>query len=162
MYVKKLLRWLIFIIGFCSFIITFNFAQSDKTVKIDNETVKVMPFVKDNSSCLECHSSNELEAKGNDLTKSCNTFCNKCHNEKLDDSHHKVGMEISFKIPPDIALFENKLACVSCHDLKNQRFSKEPWKSQSLFGRMFKGKSKYKSYYLILNNRKGKLCKYCH
>ena len=63
MYVKKLLIWLITVIVCFFFIITYNLAQSDKMIKIDEETVKIMPFVKNNSACLECHASNELEEK---------------------------------------------------------------------------------------------------
>ena len=159
MNIFKLQKLTITVIGIFFLLICLNIAQTEK---IDNETIKIMPFVQNNSSCQECHSSDELEQKGKDLTKGCDNSCMKCHKENLGDSHHKVGLEISFEIPDDIFLRKKKLACVSCHDLKNKRFSNEPWKSQSLFGRMFKSKSKYKTFYLIKNNNKGKLCKYCH
>lgn len=128
---------------------------------IDKDTEKIMPFVNDNSFCLECHSREELDTRYTDPAKACDDYCNKCHKER--ESHHPVGMEVTFDIPDNILLREGgRLACVSCHDLKNPRMDDKPWKAKSLFGRIFRRQVAYKTYYLIKNNSKGQLCKNCH
>ena len=127
----------------------------------DDGTEKIMPFVNDHSYCLECHSREELNTRCTDPARTCDTFCEKCHKDM--DAHHKVGMEVSFKVPGNIFLINGKrLGCISCHDLKNRRFDDKPWKANSLFGRLFERKEKYKTYFLIKNNSKGQLCKACH
>jgi hypothetical protein len=128
---------------------------------IDKATEKIMPFVSDNSYCLECHSREELDTRYKDPAIACDDYCSKCHKEK--EAHHPVGMEVTFDIPDDILLRGgDRLVCVSCHDLKTQRMDDKPWKAKSLFGRIFRRQADYKTYYLIKNNSKGKLCKYCH
>jgi hypothetical protein len=128
---------------------------------MDKATEKIMPFVGDNSFCLECHSRQELETQYTDPAKACDNYCFKCHKES--ETHHPVGKEVTFDIPGEIVLREGgRLACISCHDLKNKRMDDKPWKSKSLFGRIFRRQTNYKTYYLIKNNSKGQLCKNCH
>jgi ribosomal protein L37AE/L43A len=55
-----------------------------------------------------------------------------------------------------------RLACITCHNLTHKRFDTESWRAQSLYESMFKKQKQYKTFYLEINNRKGKLCKQCH
>lgn len=127
----------------------------------DKATEKIMPFVSDDSMCQECHGVDEREINLADPAKACDKACGKCHKER--EAHHAVGMEVDFKVPEHIRLGgEKRLACISCHDLKTNRMDDKPWKSKSLFGRIFRRQTQYKTYYLVTNNSSGKLCKSCH
>lgn len=113
------------------------------------------------SLCAQCHQGDNSIAVSDGRGFICDSACRKCH--KRMNVHHKTGMTVDFAIPDELKLTKRKqLACASCHDLNIERFSTTPRKAQSLFGRMFKGKKKYKSYYLAMDNRSGQLCKKCH
>lgn len=129
---------------------------------IDNETIKIMPFVADRTTCLECHDETEMSTRCMELPFPCDNICLKCHKKEMK-AHHSTGMAITFKTRGTLRLGTgNRLTCISCHDLTIPRYSRRAKKAQSLFQRMFKSKSKYKSYYLVMDNRKGQLCKICH
>jgi hypothetical protein len=127
----------------------------------DPATVKTDHCVTNVSLCLECHSREEMETRYTDSSRSCDNACFKCH--KNMEGHHKTGMEVDFKVPTEIKLTsENRVACVTCHNLKVERFGSQCRKAQSLFARVFSTKKQHKSYYLVMDNRKGQLCKKCH
>jgi len=127
---------------------------------VDRETLKIKPFVKDSKYCIECH-KNDIAGLQSRLISPCDPMCLKCHTNMK--SHHKTGMRMNGKIDKKFMLSSGKkLACVTCHNLKRQRFDKVSWKAQSLYEKMFKEKEKYSTYYLVIRNNKGALCKKCH
>ena len=127
----------------------------------DAETEKIMPFVTDSSYCLECHSQEELDTQYPDTAEACDDYCRKCHTDM--EAHHGVGMEVPGDAPAGLPLkTHHRLGCTTCHNLKIPRYDTKPWKSQSLFGKIFAGKSKYKTYFLVKINNNGQLCKECH
>jgi hypothetical protein len=126
----------------------------------DEETVKVMPFVSSKSYCKQCHSEKEVAAI-TDPARACNTYCLTCH-DVMVERHHPIGMRFK-KVPPGIIMTKNqRLACISCHDLDTRRFDSVPWKSESLFGSVFNIKARYETYYLVKRNNDGALCFTCH
>ena len=126
----------------------------------DASTKKDMPFVTTAKYCLKCHTREEALSYRNRTTKPCSVYCMTCH--KNLGAHHKVNLFLSGKIPKDIALHKNKVACFTCHDLKKKRFDKVSWKSESLFESMFQSKDIYRTFFLIEWNNEGQLCKKCH
>lgn len=130
----------------------------------DPGAVETGPCTTGESLCLECHSAGEMETRYTDTRRACDNACFKCHKDAaFMGGHHKTGMKVDFNVPGEIRLTsENRVACVTCHDLKMERFSHRCRKAQSLFARVFSGKKQHKSYYLVMDNRKGQLCKKCH
>lgn len=128
---------------------------------LDPETTKIMPWVGRTEPCLACHGNERGSRKLADPTNSCDTHCQTCHKDM--DKHHAVGQapEENGNIVLPLAT-GNKVACISCHDLKTPRRDKRSWKSQSLFSRLFQGQPSYPTYYLRVNNSDGKLCRICH
>jgi len=128
---------------------------------IDNETEKIMPFVNNNTYCAACHKSAEVKEKLKDTTRACDIFCKKCH--KNMSKHHPAGVKLKNDLPENITLSSGKkLACITCHDLKVPRYDSVSWKAESLFGSIFKSEKRYKTYYLIIRNNDGDLCRKCH
>jgi hypothetical protein len=126
----------------------------------DEETVKVMPFVSSKIYCRQCHSEKDIAAI-TDPAKACDAYCETCH-ASMVERHHSIGMRLK-KAPTEILLTKNqRVACISCHDLDIKRFDTEPWKSESLFGSIFESKTKYETYYLAVRNNDGALCFKCH
>jgi hypothetical protein len=128
----------------------------------DSETLKVMPFAASNSFCYKCHKKSD----GSDLLKnpamSCSTYCMTCHKDKAVD-HHKVGMRMEKRSNVNLRFTgEGRMACYTCHDVDNRRFSRSSWKSESLYDSVFRKKIRYKTYFLTVKNDKGQLCIKCH
>lgn len=130
---------------------------------IDSETRKIMPFVAMESPifCTPCHNTNEI-ASFKSPAMACATYCKTCHKEY--EAHHKVGVVIKGKLPPELNRLNAKgeLACYTCHDLTGKRYAPVPYKAESLFGKLFDFSSQYKTYYLPVRNNDGGLCKVCH
>jgi hypothetical protein len=127
----------------------------------DEETKKNMPFVSSKSFCLECHNTSETKRLANP-SKSCSTYCLTCHKDKKEN-HHKIGIRTKHSPPLDLEYTERgRIACYTCHNLNNNRYDSESWKSQSIFESTFRKQSKYKTYYLVLKNNNGQLCDKCH
>ncbi len=131
----------------------------DASALPDPETLTIMPFVEDSSYCRKCHSAEETELA--DPSQACSTYCVSCHEDK--SAHHTVGAALPGEQPRGLALSRRGLiACTTCHDLRTRRFDSVPWKSESLFGRVFRRAPRYKTYYLVIRNNKGQLCRECH
>ncbi len=126
----------------------------------DPATVKIMPFVKSNEFCNQCHIAEEVSSYKGRTTESCSIYCISCHKDV--GAHHKVDVIMTEKIPQDMKFRSNRITCFTCHDLKKRRFDTTAWKSESLFESFFSQKSIYKTYYLTIKNNDGKLCKKCH
>ena len=125
------------------------------------ENTSIIPCIPGKSFCNKCHHVNGISIDEKDLTRSCDHACAECH--KNLDTHHKVGMQIEFPVNSTLRLGnENRLICITCHDLRFPRYSDTARKAQSLFGRIFNSEKQYKTYYLAMDNRKGQLCKICH
>jgi hypothetical protein len=128
---------------------------------LDPETVKLMPWVEQPESCLTCHPKDKGSRKLAEPTNSCDANCQRCHKDM--DKHHSVGQVLEDKGNIALPLLTgNKVACISCHDLKTARTDRRSWKAQSLYARLFQGQSSYPTYYLRVNNSDGKLCRMCH
>jgi nitrate/TMAO reductase-like tetraheme cytochrome c subunit len=127
----------------------------------DPETKKIMPFVSSKSSCIKCHQMKNFHYDKNDPAIACDASCLECH--KNMDKHHSVGIRPDNRLRPNLRLTQkNKIACITCHDLNFNRFDDASWRSESLFEKLFNKKDSYKTYYLIINNSDGQLCKKCH
>lgn len=122
------------------------------------------PCLTDDKACMKCHNEeqrHQIFTESRNIYRPCDTSCASCH--KKMTAHHLTGMEVDLDISPQLLLTKDKrLACMTCHDLSVERYSATAKKAQSLFQRMFKAKKKYKSYYLVMDNRGGQLCKQCH
>ena len=127
----------------------------------DPETKKIMPFITSKSSCVKCRQKNNLKSMINDPAIACDASCLECH--KNTDKHHSVGMRPDNRLKANLRLtHDNKIACITCHDLNFNRFDDTSWRSESLFEKIFNSNERYKTYYLIINNSNGQLCKKCH
>ncbi len=126
----------------------------------DDSTIEAMPFVLSSDYCQECHTAKDTRAFQLNTTQSCSVYCTTCHDDL--GSHHEVNVFIGEKSPPVIALLNDKIACFTCHDLKQKRVDQESWKAESLYESMFNKKEVYPTYYLIIKNNEGQLCKQCH
>ncbi len=130
-------------------------------IAFDRETEKVMPFISSKSFCSECHQAEDSKFILQNLTNPCDYLCNKCH--KGLELHHKVGMKLAGRLSRKFYLTrKKKIACFTCHDLKTKRYDNTSWRAESLFENIFRKKTKYKTYYLVIKNTKGQLCKKCH
>jgi hypothetical protein len=128
---------------------------------LDHEAIKAMPKATQILDCLVCHPGDKDKPRLVDPAYSCDINCLRCHKEM--EKHHPVGPEVEERDKVSLPLLgTNKVACISCHDLKAPGTDTRSWKSQSLFARLFQGQPRYKTYYLRVNNSEGKLCKACH
>jgi hypothetical protein len=126
----------------------------------DDSTIKDMPFVTTAKYCLECHSREEALLYRNRTVQSCSVYCSTCHKDL--GAHHETDLFLTGKVADGIELLNNKIACFTCHNLKNKRQDSESWKAESLFEKLFQPKTIYPTYFLIERNNKGQLCKKCH
>lgn len=124
---------------------------------VDPETVKIMPFVSDPSYCARCHKGNSFP----EPAWACKNYCITCHKEN-NRTHHKTDAPMKKKRPGIMATARGKITCRTCHNLKGNRYGKKSWKAESLYDSIFSKKKKYKTYYLIMRNNNGQLCKTCH
>jgi cytochrome c551/c552 len=133
---------------------------SGPVAAFEGPTAEDMPFVQSSESCRECHTPDQVSVFQGNTTKSCSVFCTTCH---LDlGAHHEVNLFLPEKPRATIKLLNNKIACFTCHDLTKKRTDKASWKAESLFERMFQSKPVYPTYFLIMKNNEGQLCKQCH
>jgi hypothetical protein len=127
----------------------------------DHEMQKARTLADRVRACVDCHPSGKDKAKLVDPARTCDANCLRCHKDM--DKHHPVGPEVEAKDKVLLPLLgTNKVACISCHDLKTSSSDTRSWKAQSLFARLFQGQQRYRTYYLRINNRNGELCKACH
>ncbi len=155
---KKLIRVTLIIL------ISHSFMQLSSN-GADSETVKIMPFVESASHCRKCHSDKKSAGLLINPALSCDINCMTCHGKKKEvmEKHHAVKVRLSFKTKFQFRLsVHNRMMCITCHNLNGKRFDSVSWKSESLFEKMFKGKSRYKTFYLVMRNNKGTLCVQCH
>jgi len=110
----------------------------------------------DRKQCLKCHRNSIPRSRKGVY---CNELCISCH--KMG-RHHKLRVTASSKGGKLKLLNRNRIGCITCHDLSVKRFDTVPWKSSSFYDNIFNRKDQYKTYFLIENNSKGKLCKECH
>lgn len=130
------------------------------TLAYDPTTIRDMPFVNSSKYCLECHTRTEAQSFENRLTKSCNVYCETCHQDL--GAHHKVDQVLEGKTPGDLELLNGRMACFTCHDLDTPRYDSVSWKAESLYESLFSSKKVYRTYFLTIRNNEGKLCKQCH
>jgi hypothetical protein len=127
----------------------------------DNETLKIHPFVKDANNCATCHNKINKNIKLSDPALACAPQCLTCHKEMKN--HHAINNKIIEKLPEEFILTGKKrLTCITCHNLKENRFDSKSWKAESLYEKIFSGTPRYKTYFLIKKNNNGQLCKTCH
>lgn len=127
----------------------------------DKETEKVMPFVNSYTHCLSCHDKSEISTRLKNPAKSCDVYCLKCH--KNMNEHHPVGAAVKGSLPEKIILSEKgKIACFSCHNLNIVRFDSVSWRAESLYESIFHSRGRYKTYFLVIKNSNGELCRKCH
>jgi hypothetical protein len=77
--------------------------------------------------------------------------------------HHSIDNPVTKSPRLPLRLTQDqKSACFTCHDLANRRYDTVRWRAESLFGRMFRSQTQYKTYYLVTRNDRGQLCLACH
>lgn len=119
------------------------------------------PFLSSDASCVECHRLKKIQVSANDTGNACSFLCLTCH--KDIGNHHAINVRVKEEIPGQLILTsKKKLACITCHRLKNNRYDTSSWKAESLYENLFKSKKTYKTYYLAVKNNDGQLCKMCH
>jgi len=112
-------------------------------------------------ACRACHASEKERPKLADPYLCCNNHCERCHKDMT--KHHPVAAAVDDKDRVSLPLLGgDKVACISCHDLKAPATDTKSWKSESLYARLFQRQATYKTYYLRINNSAGRLCKMCH
>jgi hypothetical protein len=127
----------------------------------EKENAELMPFLTDVTACHACHTQREQDGRLKDPARACSNMCRTCHKET--GKHHPVGIALDRKPSSALSLTSgNELACVTCHDLKGNRFDTSSWRGESLFSSLFRRQSQYKTYYLATRNNKGQLCRNCH
>ena len=127
----------------------------------DNESLPIHPFLQNIDYCMPCHNSSKEKRLLQDTSLACSQCCLSCHNPA--NIHHPINIKISERLPDNFLLTPKKrLTCITCHNLNHDRFDSSSWKSESLYENMFKGSSKYKTYFLVQKNNNGQLCKTCH
>ena len=113
------------------------------------------------ASCLKCHDAAlAAEIRGR-LTSPCSEMCATCHTFK--ERHHAVGVPIAGRVPASLLLTKKATnACVTCHDVTRPRYERSAWTSRSLFERVARRSSENKTFYLVMRNDRGQLCRNCH
>lgn len=112
-------------------------------------------------SCLACHGKAEASAISPRLTRPCQTLCVSCH--QFRDGHHPVGVTILRAVPAPLLLTTaGTNTCSTCHDTSRPQFDRSPWVSRSLFERIARRPSENRTYFLVMRNDKGQLCRICH
>ena len=113
------------------------------------------------ASCLTCHAPEESAELAARVTRPCSTLCSKCHGFR--ETHHPVGVTIPAAVPATLQLTQKGTnACVTCHDVTRPRFEGSPWTSTSLFARALSRTKENRTYYLVMRNDRGQLCRNCH
>lgn len=115
------------------------------------------------SVCAPCH-QDAVQRWATSQYRPCTPYCLSCHAMRLDlERHHPVGVSLPMVPPPAIRLTaDKKNACFTCHDMSRPRYDSVRWKSTSLFDRLFRKESRYKTYFLLMRNDEGQLCQNCH
>ncbi len=114
------------------------------------------------SVCAACHKDSQKRWVSNQY-RPCTPYCMSCHKKAEMDRHHPVGTQLPRA--PENALHlaaDKKIACVTCHDMSHPRYDSVRWKATSLFDRLFREESRYKTFFLALRNDQGQLCLSCH
>lgn len=120
----------------------------------------IHPFIRSGNYCIKCHVKDK-RARTADPSLACAEFCLSCHRDV--SNHHSINVKILEKLPDGFNLAgSSRLTCTTCHNLKTVRFDTSSWKSESLYEKVFKGSSTYKTYFLVVKNNDGQLCKNCH
>jgi hypothetical protein len=77
--------------------------------------------------------------------------------------HHPVGVQIDKPVRPPLLLTSNGTnTCVTCHDVTRNRYERTTWTSQSLIQRLATRTRERKTFYLVMRNDRGQLCRNCH
>jgi hypothetical protein len=129
------------------------------TATRDRDSIKIHPFIGNESACRSCHRKKESLAEP---AMACNTYCRSCH-RGIEKTHHPVDVRI--KTGGDVGLRLNRngrMTCITCHNLTRSRYDDEAWRAQSLYESVFRKQERYRTFYLEINNNDGNLCRKCH
>jgi len=126
----------------------------------DKETLSIKPYLSDPSSCLSCHTEADKPML-HDTALSCDALCLTCHAD-FTASHHPIGIRNRHADPSLVLTKYGRIGCRTCHDLHVKRFDTRPWKSETLYQRIFNRQDRYKTYFLFKQNTNGELCRQCH
>lgn len=131
-------------------------------VALDNDaTPPCLPASE--AACAACHTKDLSTRFPAAKSRPCTPYCLSCHFKDSKDQHHSVGLPLR-KMPADGRLLTegDRTGCKTCHDLATQRYDRIRWRSESLFDRVFRSQSRYKTYLLVYRNDRGQLCLACH
>jgi hypothetical protein len=112
--------------------------------------------------CSSCHEDSQKRwaARQN---QPCTAYCMSCHKKAEMERHHTIGSVLP-DIPGEVLRLteDKKTACFTCHNLSQPRYDSVRWKAASLFDRLFRSESRYKTFFLAQRNEQGQLCQNCH
>lgn len=112
-------------------------------------------------TCARCHKPEETAESSARLNRPCSSLCSTCH--EFRETHHPVGVPIPGAVPGPLLLTKKRTnACVTCHDVTRPRFESSAWVSQSLLDRTLRRSKENRTYYLVIRNDRGQLCRSCH
>jgi len=128
----------------------------------DAHTTGCLP-AKGAAACAVCHPGDaaaRFEASG---SRPCKPYCQTCHTKAQMARHHNVGTAL-VRAPSAVLPLtaDHKTACVTCHLLSRPRYDTVRWKAASLYDKLFRGETRYKTYFLAIRNDQGQLCLSCH
>jgi hypothetical protein len=130
-------------------------------VALDQDAMRIHPFVNSTADCMKCHSPGDT-AKLKNPAYACDTYCMTCH--KGLGNHHPVGIKLEGDPPDGVGPLTDrqKMACKTCHDVGSNRNDSTPWRSESLYESIFQKQRQYMTYFLVIKNNKGQMCNKCH
>ncbi len=119
--------------------------------------------LKDASACAACHREDASSRWAANREFPCTPYCLTCHPPAEMDQHHTVGVHLAKPLQAPLRLTEDhRMACSTCHHMAGPRLDTQRWRAESLFGRLFRTQDAYPTYFLVLRNDRGQLCRACH
>lgn len=115
------------------------------------------------AACRPCHPADAPTRWTAQRFQPCSAYCLTCHPPTDMAQHHTIGVALSR--PPSSVLSltsDGRLTCATCHRLSVPRYDQVRWRSESLYGRLFRRQAAYLTYHLVLRNDRGQLCRLCH
>lgn len=119
--------------------------------------------LKDPAACRPCHQEDAAARWVAHRERPCTAYCHTCHLVADMAKHHTVDSLLRKPPHEELPLTAGRrTACFTCHTLARARHDSVRWKAESLFGRVFHRAPRQKTYFLVIRNDRGQLCRACH
>lgn len=124
---------------------------------------KVHAELEQPSACQPCHQEDGAARWASYRQQPCSPYCLTCHLPKDMAQHHAIGVPLPRAAGKDLRLTsEGRMACTTCHRLSTPRRDQVRWRAESLYGRLFRRQDSHLTYFLVIRNDRGQLCRACH